>query len=211
VHPVYGIVNDFHFNDLKQVIGPAMIRQMKDGEWAWSILVKISGTNVSGTLERIKTEYDTFTGGLPFEYQFADATIDKWYKKEANSAKIIGYFSILTIIISVLGVLALTTYYNKLRIKEIGIRKVNGAKVSEILTMLNEDFIKWVVIAFIIACPVAYYAMDKWLENFAYRTDLSWWIFAMAGIIVSGIALLTVSWQSWKAATRNPVEALRYE
>jgi len=97
------------------------------------------------------------------------------------------------------------------RIKEIGVRKVNGAKVSEILTMLNKDFVKWVAIAFLIATPITYYASHKWLEGFAYKTELSWWIFAFAGLLAIGIALLTVSWQSWRAATRNPVEALRYE
>jgi len=97
------------------------------------------------------------------------------------------------------------------RIKEIGIRKVNGARIIEILTMLNKDFIKWVSIAFIIATPIAWYEMNKWLENFAYKTSLSWWIFALAGLLALGIALFTVSWQSWRAATRNPVEALRYE
>ena len=100
---------------------------------------------------------------------------------------------------------------SEMRTKEIGIRKVNGARVAEILAMLNMDFVKWVMIAFVIATPVAYYAMNKWLENFAYKTSLSWWIFALAGLLALGIALLTVSWQSWKAATRNPVEALRYE
>ena len=97
------------------------------------------------------------------------------------------------------------------RTKEIGIRKVNGATVSEILIMLNKDFLKRVAIAFIIATPIAYYAMSKWLENFAYKTELSWWIFALAGALTLGIALVTVSLQSWRAATRNPVEALRYE
>ncbi len=97
------------------------------------------------------------------------------------------------------------------RTKEIGIRKVNGAQISEVLMMLNKDFVKWVAIAFVIATPIAWYAMHKWLENFAYKTELSWWIFALAGLIALGISLLTVSWQSWKAATRNPVEALRYE
>jgi putative ABC transport system permease protein len=97
------------------------------------------------------------------------------------------------------------------RVKEIGIRKVNGARISEILAMLNMDFIKWVGIAFLIACPIAWYVMHKWLQSFAYKTALSWWILVLAGIIALGIALLTVSWQSWRAATRNPVEALRYE
>jgi putative ABC transport system permease protein len=119
--------------------------------------------------------------------------------------------SILALLVSTFGILALSIFLIERRTKEIGIRKVNGAKISEILTLLNKDFIKWVTIAFIIATPVAYYAMHKWLENYAYKTDLSWWIFALAGLLALGIALLTVSWQSWRAATRNPVEALRYE
>ena len=97
------------------------------------------------------------------------------------------------------------------RVKEIGIRKVNGARISEILVLLNTDTMKGVVLAILLATPMAYFAMNKWLENFAYKTNLSWWIFALAGLLALGIALLTVSFQSWKAATRNPVEALRYE
>jgi putative ABC transport system permease protein len=115
------------------------------------------------------------------------------------------------IILSGIGILGLAIFSSERRTKEIGVRKVNGAKVSEILAMLNRDFVKWVAIAFVIATPIAYYAMHKWLENFAYKTELNWWIFALAGLLALGIALLTVSWQSWKAATRNPVEALRYE
>ena len=97
------------------------------------------------------------------------------------------------------------------RKKEIGIRKINGAKISEVMTMLNKDFVIWVVVAFVVATPVSWYTANKWLENFAYKTTLSWWIFALAGLLALGIALLTVSFQSWKAATRNPAEALRYE
>ncbi|TKG97436.1 ABC transporter permease [Puteibacter caeruleilacunae] len=209
--PVYGIVEDFHFSDLHEEVGMAMLRPLSDKSWSWSILVKISGGDIAGTMDQIKSAFDSLTGSEPFEYEFIDSTIDNWYRKEANTAKIITYFSLLTIIISIMGILGLITYYNQLRTKEIGIRKVNGAKISEILTMLNKDFIKWVAIAFVLACPIAYYAMNKWLENFAYKTELSWWIFAMAGALAMGIALLTVSWQSWRAASRNPVEALRYE
>ena len=110
-----------------------------------------------------------------------------------------------------MGLFGLAAFFSERRTKEIGIRKVNGAVVAEILKMLNSEFIKWVVMSFIIAMPVSWYAMHKWLQTFAYKTELSWWIFALAGITALGIALLTVSWQSWRAATRNPVEALRYE
>jgi len=137
--------------------------------------------------------------------------INKFYTREQNQAKLISSFSLLAIVLSVMGLLGMVMNTVSRQRKEIGIRKVNGAKVSEILSMLNKDFIKWVAIAFVVACPIAYYAMNKWLENFAYKTTLSWWIFALAGLLALGIALLTVSWQSWRAATRNPVEALRYE
>jgi putative ABC transport system permease protein len=126
-------------------------------------------------------------------------------------AKAITLFSLIAIAIAALGILGLSIFMGESRIKEIGIRKINGAKISEVIVMLNKDFVKWVAIAFVIATPIAYYAMNKWLENFAYKTELSWWIFALAGLLALGIALLTVSWQSWRAATRNPVEALRYE
>ena len=121
------------------------------------------------------------------------------------------YFTIIAIFIACLGLFGLALNSTQQRVKEISIRKINGAKISEVLMMLNKDFVKWVVIAFVIATPIAYYAMNKWLENFAYKTSLSWWIFALAGLLALGIALLTVSFQSWKAATKNPVESLRYE
>jgi putative ABC transport system permease protein len=124
---------------------------------------------------------------------------------------IFSYFMIVAISIAILGMMGLSVFLIERRTKEIGIRKVNGAKVSEILNMLNKDFIKWVIIAFAIALPVAWFGMHRWLENFSYKTELSWWIFALGGIIALGIALFTVILQSWRAATRNPVEALRYE
>ena len=120
-------------------------------------------------------------------------------------------FSLIAVIISSLGLLGLVLFMTEQRIKEIGIRKVNGALTSEIMVMLNKDFVIWVGIAFVIATPIAYYAMNKWLQNFAYKTGLSWWIFVLAGLLALGIALMTVSWQSYRAASRNPVEALRYE
>ena len=133
------------------------------------------------------------------------------YEEDIRRTKLISGLTIVTILISILGLIGWSILATERKTKEIGIRKVNGAKVYEILAMLNRDFVKWVALASIIATPVAYYTMSKWLENFAYKTTLSWWIFALAGVLALGIALLTVSWQSWRAATRNPVEALRYE
>ncbi len=120
-------------------------------------------------------------------------------------------FTFLAIFIACLGLFALAQFTIKNRIKEIGIRKVNGAKKSEVLVMLNKDFIKWVVIAFVISIPIAWFIIHKWLESFAYKTSFSWWIFVLTGLLATMIALLTVTWQSWQAATRNPVDALRYE
>ena len=148
---------------------------------------------------------------FPFDYIFIDKIINTWYKKEVRTNKIVGYFTLLTIVIAVMGIFAMSIFYLEQKVKEIGIRKVNGAKVTEVMAMLNIDFLRWVIIAFIVALPIAWYIMNKWLENFAYKTDISWWIFAIAGIVTLSIVVLTVSWQSWRASTRNPVEALRYE
>ncbi len=115
------------------------------------------------------------------------------------------------ILLCCLGILALSLFACQHRIKEIGIRKVYGASVNDVMILLNRDFLKWVGVAFVIACPFAWYGMSRWLENYAYRTAVSWWLFALAGMVASGIALVTVSWQTWRVASRNPIEALRYE
>jgi putative ABC transport system permease protein len=118
------------------------------------------------------------------------------YKTELLQARLLTLFTIIALFISSMGLLGISLLVSQQRTKEIGIRKVNGAKISEVMAMLNKDFVKWVAVAFVIAIPIAYYAMHKWLENFAYKTELSWWIFALAGVMALGVALLTVSWQS---------------
>ena len=130
---------------------------------------------------------------------------------EKRTAAIVGYFALLSIAISVMGIFAMSIFYTQQKTKEIGIRKVNGATVLEIVAMLNKDFVKWVAVAFVIAAPIAYYAMHRWLENFAYKIALSWWIFALVGLVILGVALLTVSLQTLRSARKNPIEALRYE
>ena len=159
----------------------------------------------------INKKWEEIMPAYPLKYQFFDDWFDQMYEKEEHFAKTIGLFALLAIAISCFGILGLAIFSADQRTKEIGVRKVNGAKTYEIISMLNRGFSKWVAIAFVLACPIAWYVMHKWLENFAYKTELSWWIFALAGIIAMGIALLTVSFQSWRAATRNPVESLRYE
>ena len=174
-------------------------------------LLKLTAGNTAQTINYINKIYKELAPESLCKFQFVIDQFNYLYTTERMMVRLLGIFSMLAIFIATLGIISLSTMAAENRTKEIGIRKVNGAKISEILSMLNKDFVKWVVIAFVIATPIAWFAMYKWLENFAYKTTLSWWIFALAGVLALGIALLTVSWQSWRAATRNPVEALRYE
>ncbi len=207
---IIGIVNDFHSKSVNEKITPLVICNKG---WNATCIVNFSTNNfnaVHSTIEEIE-KFTRTISGIPVGIKFLDQAVADMYKSEVQFRRTFMLFALAAIVICMLGVFAMTLFACQKRIKEIGIRKVNGAKISEILTMLNKDFVKWVVIAFVVATPIAYYAMNKWLENFAYKTALNWWIFALAGTLALGIALLTVSWQSWRAATRNPVEALRYE
>ncbi len=206
---IVGVVKDFHFQPLHHPIGPLLLTN--DPQNIGTMNIKIAAGNRAETLKYIRDVYRTYRDQRGFSYSFFDDLLNTKYRDENQLKNITVLFCSLAIVISVLGILGMAWFSIQHRTKEIGVRKVNGAKVSEILAMLNKDFVKWVVIAFVIATPIAWYAMHQWLENFAYRTTLSWWIFALAGVLALVIALLTVSWQSWKAATRNPVEALRYE
>ncbi len=206
---VVGIVKDFNYKSLHNKIEPLVIIYLpRQGQF---VNLRITGNNIQATLEKVSSIWNELAPGIPFSYHFLDQDFDKLYKKDEQMAKAITLFSLIAIAIAALGILGLSIFMSERRIKEIGIRKINGAKITEVMVMLNKDFIKWVAIAFVIATPIAYFAMNKWLESFAYKTTLSWWIFALAGLLALGIALLTISWQSWRAATRNPVEALRYE
>src|SRR5690606_37705796 len=137
--------------------------------------------------------------------------MEQWYEREERSGKILGYFTILAVVISSMGILAMATFYMQQRRKEIGIRKVNGASITKILILLNRDFVQWVAFAFVIAVPISWYAMHRWLEGFAYRTTVGWGVFVLAGGLTLLVALLTVSWQSLKAARTNPAEILKSE
>ena len=204
---IIGVLKDFHIQSLHYKIEPLL---MKKGE-SNNLFVKMKSDHVPATVEFINKTFKSFNPGLPLDFHFLDVDFDNLYRTEQRMSKIFRYFSLLAIIISCLGLIGLSLFMTELRTKEIGIRKVNGAKSLEIFALLSKEYMLWVLISILIATPVAWYAMHRWLENFAYKTNLSWWIFVLAGFLALGIALLTVSWQSWKTATRNPVEALRYE
>ncbi|MEL7585105.1 MAG: ABC transporter permease [Prolixibacteraceae bacterium] len=205
---VIGIVKDFNFRSLRHQVEPLLITQAEN---CGGVYVKIRNVDVSGVIGIVQKLWREFNIDAPLDYAFHDEVVVRHYIKDQQAKKLLLLLSAISIAIACVGLYAVSFFSIVSRTKEIGIRKVNGARVAEVMAMLNKDFVKWVAIAFVIATPVAWYAMDIWLENFAYKTELSWWIFALAGLLALGIALLTVSWQSWKAATRNPVEALRYE
>ncbi len=207
---IIGIVKDFHFADLHNQIAPLAV-QITSEMGISHLTLRVSPENIPRTIRSLTETWKEVCPGHELKYQFYDEWLDSMYKNEERLAAAIRLFAILAIMISCLGIMGLADFSIRKRIKEIGIRKVNGARVSEVMVLLNIDFMKWSVIAFVIATPVAWYIMNLWLENFAYKTSLSWWIFVLAGFMAMVIALLTVTWQSWKEATRNPVEALRYE
>ena len=206
--PIVGVVEDYNFRSLHSGIGP-IYYQMNPIFWS-EIIIRID-PSVPSTLIDIETVWNKFAADYPLEINFVNDQIQELYQDDQNLAKALNIFSLLAIVTASMGLFTLTVLSMNRRIKEIGLRKVNGASTTEILAMLNKDFIKWVAIAFVLAVPIAWYTMQKWLGNFAYKTNLSWWIFALTGLLTLGIAILTVSWLSWQAATKNPVDALRHE
>jgi putative ABC transport system permease protein len=206
---IVGVVPDFHYTNLHSEEKPLAIAPRK--MFNYCFLISIDPKQRGKAIAKIASAWQKINPEFPLQYEFITDTYRKVYAGEYAQTRVLSLFALISIILSALGIFAMAAFSMQHRIKEIGIRKVNGAKVFEILALINKDFVKWIAIAFVIATPVAYFTMRIWLQNFAYKTELSWWIFAVAGLIALGIALLTVSWQSWKAATRNPVEALRYE
>ena len=205
---IIGVIKNMHTESLHSEIKPFAFRYSPTGSY---MFIKMNSSTNPTIVQTIKNEIEQIAPNDPIELSFLEDDLNKLYASEETTEKLIGYSSLIAIIISSLGLFGLSFYGLQKRIKEIGIRKVNGAAVSEILIMLNKDFVKWVVIAFVIAVPIAWYVMKTWLQNFVYKIELSWWIFALAGILALLIALITVSFQTFKVARRNPVEALRYE
>jgi putative ABC transport system permease protein len=207
---IIGVVNDFYLSSLKKEVEPLVLFK-RDKLWLLNFVVAFQPRQQKEAIADMRTVWNKLFPEYPFQYEPVGAMYEKVYKAELLQAKLLSVFTIIALFICSMGLFGLALIVTQQRTKEIGVRKVNGAKVSEILNMLNKDFIKWIAVSFVVATPIAWFAMNKWLENFAYKTTLSWWVFALAGALALGIALLTVSFQSWKAASQNPVEALRYE
>lgn len=208
---IIGVIKDFHYQAVTQPIAALVIRNDSYASYCLVDIQTSDSKSLYNTIENIRKTVSDLSPSFPVEVSFLDQAIENLYQSELRFRRTFSLFAGCAIVIGSLGILAISIFASQRRIKEIGIRKVNGARICEILLMLNKDIVKWVGIAFAISCPIAWYSMHRWLQSYAYKTELSWWIFGLAGIIALGIALLTVSWQSWRAATRNPVEALRYE
>jgi len=202
-------VKDHHYRSLHETIGPFIIRMYKP--YQSFIYFKLKPENIDVTIELIKKVTHQFAPDFPFRFAFLDDTYNRLYEVENRMEKIYQAFAFLAIVISCLGLLGLASYTIEQRTKEIGIRKVLGASIAGIIQLLTNEFIRWIIVANIIALPIAYFAMKAWLQNFAYRIDINFWIFLLAGSLALVIALLTVSLQAFRAATAKPVESLRYE
>ncbi len=206
---VVGVVKDFNITTIKQKVKPYVMFQKPIFYLCY--LVEVDSARRQEAILSFKNIWEQELPDYPFQYELIGDLYNSAYQKELIQAQLTLYLSILTIVIICMGIFSITSVLVERRTREIGIRKVNGALVFDLLAMLNSDFIRWFVFAFIIACPAAWYAMHKWLQNFSYKTELKWWVFLASGIIILTISLLTVTIQSWRVATKNPVEALRYE
>jgi len=205
---IIGVVKDFHFASLKQKIQPFVFYYQTASE---RMFIKTTGKDAPVAISAVSSMYKQYNPGFPFDYTFMDDSYDKMYKSDQRTGLLFNIFAVMAIIISCLGLFGLATYTAQARIKEIGIRKVLGASIADITTLLSRDFLSLVLLAILIATPIAWWAMNKWLMDYAYHISVSWWIFAATAIGAVGISILTVSFQAIRAAIANPVNSLRSE
>jgi putative ABC transport system permease protein len=209
---VIGVVKDFHFRSLHEPIQPlGMVYGIKKGWGINYVSVRINTKDVTGTIRYIGETWESVNSALPFDYTFLDDEYNSLYASELTAGRTAMVFCILTIVVCCLGLYGLSAFVIERRVKEIGIRKVVGASVKEIVWMLSRSFLRWVLLAFALAVPLAWIIMGRWLQNFAYRVDLEVWVFGASGALSLLIAFATVGVQSLKAALANPVESLRHE
>ncbi len=207
--PIVGVVRDFHQKSLRETIAPCFIASYAQRYGQAGI--RIAGLNPAKTLQEIRQTWQALYPNEVFEHEFLNDQVARFYETETLTARLINVFTALAILICCLGLYGLVLHAVGQRTKEIGIRKVLGASISSIVALLSKDFLKLVLVAIVIASPLAWYAMNRWLQDFAYKIDIAWWVFALAGFLAIGIALLTVSFQSVKAALMNPVKSLKMD
>jgi putative ABC transport system permease protein len=206
---VIGVVEDYNFRSLHSEVEPLiLLLTYRNSDY---VTARISSDNIDNSINHMQTVWDKFAGDKPFNYSFIDETLAALYENEERIEDILKSFSILAVVISSLGLFGLSSFMTMRRTKEIGVRKVLGASIKSVILLLTKEFLKWVIIANLITWPLAYLAMNAWLNQFPYRTNISLWFFASAGFTTLFIAIVTVSYQAIKSAMANPVESLRYE
>ena len=207
---VVGIVKDFHFKSFHEQIEPAIL-SLEDLDNIYSMVVKIAPDDIPATLSYIQAQWKAVNPDWPFVYHFVDDDFQALYQKDIRTGQAIGFFAGLALLISCFGLFGLVSFVTESRTKEIGIRKINGASFRDIFVLISGNFAILILIAFIVAIPIGYYLAQQWLHNFAYKTNVPWWFFAVAGLTTMAIATLTIGYKTTRAARKNPVEALRYE
>jgi putative ABC transport system permease protein len=206
---IIGVLRDFHFQSLQEAVKPLSVSN--DPDFTKVLTLKIGSKNIPETIAAIQKKWKSLVPERPFNYTFVDEAFNAQYAAQVNFGNLFMYFAVLAILISCMGLFGLASYSTIQRTREIGIRKVFGASVTRIVNMLSSEFLKLVILSLLIACPLAWLIMNKWLQDFAYRIAISWWIFALAGAIAIAIAFATVAFQAVKAALANPVKSLRSE
>ena len=206
---IVGVVQNFHQEGLRKTIEPQIILLRPNSRSAYS--VKIESADVSKTIAVVKTIWDKYFPNDPFKYYFLDEVYDQQYKADKLYGKVFSMFSFLAILIACFGLLGLSAYNILQRTKEIGIRKVMGASVQNVLFILSKNFLTLVGISFLLAVPITWWVMHNWLQDFAYRINMPWWVFLIAGVLAALIAFITISFQAIKAALANPIKSLRTE
>jgi len=208
---VIGVMEDFHQNSLHEEIKPTLFEMENNNKRYDYVIASVGSANFERTVKALEQTWKSLIHDTPFEYSFLDQTIQKQYDEDRRVSKIVSSFGIIAMIICALGLYGLSSYMAERRFKEIGIRKVMGASVPQIVVMMSAEFVRLVLIAFVIAVPVAYYGMSKWLQGFAYKVSIGWFVFALAGLVALAIALITISFESIKSALNNPIDSLRSE